>query len=168
MAPDEIHPRVLRELAEVIAKPLSIIYQLSLLMGESQSWRKIQFLTRTYKPIHSSLVLGGRAKVESSLLPFYHNVSSGCYYLMEITFLHFKHSQKHWLLKIYFIMVRCYWQKEGQPISERKLQLFPGGRSASELAATQKVCRSTLSRLLFHLLNSGEEKHGWLFSDLFL
>ena len=36
MGPDEIHPRVLRELAEVIAEPLSIIYQRSLLTGEVQ------------------------------------------------------------------------------------------------------------------------------------
>ena len=34
MGLDEIHPRVLRELAEVIAELLSIIYQCSLLTGE--------------------------------------------------------------------------------------------------------------------------------------
>ena len=34
MGPDEIHLRVLRELAEVIAELLSILYQYSLLMGE--------------------------------------------------------------------------------------------------------------------------------------
>ena len=34
MGPDEIHPRLLRELAEEIAEPLSIIYQRSLLTGE--------------------------------------------------------------------------------------------------------------------------------------
>ena len=40
MGPEEIHPRVLRELAEVIAEPLSIIYQRSLLTGEvPEDWR---------------------------------------------------------------------------------------------------------------------------------
>ena len=40
MGPDEIHPRVLRELAAVIAELLSIIYQCSLLTGEvPEDWR---------------------------------------------------------------------------------------------------------------------------------
>ncbi|KFQ38410.1 hypothetical protein N332_05856, partial [Mesitornis unicolor] len=40
MGPDGIHPRVLRELAEVLAKPLSIIYQQSWLTGEIPvDWR---------------------------------------------------------------------------------------------------------------------------------
>ena len=40
MGQDEIHLRVLRELAEVIAEPLSIIYQHSLLTGEvPEDWR---------------------------------------------------------------------------------------------------------------------------------
>ncbi|KAJ7423183.1 RNA-directed DNA polymerase from mobile element jockey [Willisornis vidua] len=34
MGPDEIHPRVMRELAEELAKPLSTIYQQSWLSGE--------------------------------------------------------------------------------------------------------------------------------------
>ena len=49
MGPDEIHPRVLRELAEVIAKPLSIFYQRSLLMGEvPEDWR-LANVTPIYK-----------------------------------------------------------------------------------------------------------------------
>ncbi|KFO89617.1 hypothetical protein N320_02389, partial [Buceros rhinoceros silvestris] len=40
MGPDGIHPRVLRELAEVLTKPLSIIYQQSWLTGEVPAdWR---------------------------------------------------------------------------------------------------------------------------------
>ncbi|KAK4823892.1 hypothetical protein QYF61_007957 [Mycteria americana] len=40
MGPDEIHPRVLKELAEVLTKPFSIIYQQSWLTGEVPvDWR---------------------------------------------------------------------------------------------------------------------------------
>ena len=40
MGLDEIHPRVLRELVEVTAEPLSITYQCSLLTGEvPEDWR---------------------------------------------------------------------------------------------------------------------------------
>ena len=49
MGLDEIHPRVLRELAEEIAEPLSIIYQRSLLTGEvPEDWR-LANVTPTYK-----------------------------------------------------------------------------------------------------------------------
>ena len=49
MGPDEIHLRVLREPAEVIAEPLSIICQRSLLTGEvSEDWR-LANVTPIYK-----------------------------------------------------------------------------------------------------------------------
>ena len=49
MVLDEIHPRVLRELVEVIAEPLSIIYQCSLLTGEvPEDWR-LTSVTPTHK-----------------------------------------------------------------------------------------------------------------------
>lgn len=40
MGPDKIHPRVLKELVEVLTKPLPIVYQQSWLPGEVPlKWR---------------------------------------------------------------------------------------------------------------------------------
>ncbi|KAF1517439.1 hypothetical protein FQV19_0016785, partial [Eudyptula minor] len=49
MGPDEIHPRVLRELAEELAKPLSIIYQQSWLTGEVPDDWRLANVTPIYK-----------------------------------------------------------------------------------------------------------------------
>ncbi|KFQ39647.1 hypothetical protein N332_02163, partial [Mesitornis unicolor] len=49
MGPDGIYPRVLRELAEVLAKPLSIIYQQSWLTGEVPVYWKLANVTLIYK-----------------------------------------------------------------------------------------------------------------------
>ena len=49
MGPDGLHPRVLRELAGVIDKPLSAIYQRSWLSGEvPEDWR-LANVTPIYK-----------------------------------------------------------------------------------------------------------------------
>jgi len=69
MGLDGIHPRVLRELAEELAKPLPIIYQQSWLAGEVPDDWRITSVTLTYKkgwkenpgnyrPVSLTLVLG--------------------------------------------------------------------------------------------------------------
>ena len=69
MGPNEIHLRVLRDLAEVIAEPLSIIYQRSLLMGEvPEDWR-LASVTPIYKKgcredLHSLLDEAGNVTTE--------------------------------------------------------------------------------------------------------
>ncbi|RMC08423.1 hypothetical protein DUI87_14667 [Hirundo rustica rustica] len=49
MGPDGIHPRVMRELADELAKPLSIIYQESWLTGEVPGNWKLANVTPVYK-----------------------------------------------------------------------------------------------------------------------
>jgi len=49
MGPDGIHPRVLRELAEELAKPLSIIYSQSWLTGEVPGDWRLGSVTPIYK-----------------------------------------------------------------------------------------------------------------------
>ncbi|KAK4825780.1 hypothetical protein QYF61_002343 [Mycteria americana] len=49
MGPDGIHPRVLRELVEVLTKPLSIIYQQCWLTGEVPVDRRLANVTPIYK-----------------------------------------------------------------------------------------------------------------------
>ena len=49
LGPDGVHPRVLKELAEVVAEPLSIIFEKSWLSGEvPDDWRK-GYVTPIYK-----------------------------------------------------------------------------------------------------------------------
>ncbi|KAK4824623.1 hypothetical protein QYF61_016929 [Mycteria americana] len=49
MGPHEIHPRVLKELADVLTKPLSIIYQQSWLTGEVPADWRLAIVTPIYK-----------------------------------------------------------------------------------------------------------------------
>ncbi|KAK4811169.1 hypothetical protein QYF61_019800 [Mycteria americana] len=64
MGPDEIHPRVLKELAEVLTKPLSIIYQQSWLTGDVPvDWRLANKKGRkedpgNYRPVSLTSVPG--------------------------------------------------------------------------------------------------------------
>ena len=49
LGPDGVHPRVLKELAEVVAEPLSIIFEKSWLSGKvSDDWRK-SYVTSIHK-----------------------------------------------------------------------------------------------------------------------
>ena len=61
MGPDGIHPRLMRELADELAKPLSIIYQQSWPTGEAPDDWKLANVT----PIHKK---GGKEAVKSNLL----------------------------------------------------------------------------------------------------
>jgi len=69
MGPDGIHPRVLEELADVLAKTLSIIYQQSLLTGEvPANWKLVNMMPiykkgqkedpRNYRPVSLTLATG--------------------------------------------------------------------------------------------------------------
>ncbi|KFP65496.1 hypothetical protein N322_09181, partial [Cariama cristata] len=49
MGPDEIHPRVMRELAKELAKPLASIYQESWLTGEVPANWKLANVTPIYR-----------------------------------------------------------------------------------------------------------------------
>ncbi|KFQ06780.1 hypothetical protein N330_06861, partial [Leptosomus discolor] len=49
MGPDGLHPRVLKELMDVLTKPLSIIYQMSWLTGEVPVDWRIAKVTPIYK-----------------------------------------------------------------------------------------------------------------------
>jgi len=56
MGPDGIHPRVLRDLAKELAKPLSIIYQQSWLRGEVPDyWRIASVVPSTRRAIRRIL-----------------------------------------------------------------------------------------------------------------
>ncbi|KFQ37525.1 hypothetical protein N332_14696, partial [Mesitornis unicolor] len=68
MGPDGIHPSVLRELAEVLAKPLSIVYQQSWLTGEVPVDWRLANVTPIYKKGRKE-DLGNYRPVSLTLVP---------------------------------------------------------------------------------------------------
>ena len=69
MGPDEMHPRVLRELADIIARPLSLMFEKSWWSGEVPGdWRKghVMFISKmgrkndrgNYQSVSLIIVLG--------------------------------------------------------------------------------------------------------------
>ncbi|KFQ35423.1 hypothetical protein N332_01631, partial [Mesitornis unicolor] len=68
MGPDGIQPRVLRKLAEVLAKPLSIIYQQSWLTGEVPVDWRLANVTPIYKKGRKE-DLGNYRPVSLTLVP---------------------------------------------------------------------------------------------------
>ncbi|KAK4807071.1 hypothetical protein QYF61_018412 [Mycteria americana] len=68
MGPDEIHPRVLKELADVLTKPLSIIYQQSWLTGEVPADWRLANVTPIFKKGRKE-DLGNYRPVSLTLVP---------------------------------------------------------------------------------------------------
>ncbi|PKU36532.1 rna-directed dna polymerase from mobile element jockey- hypothetical protein [Limosa lapponica baueri] len=65
MGPDGMHPRVLRELAEVIAEPLPIIFERSWRAGEvPENWRKVNII-----PVFKKEELGNYRPVSLTSIP---------------------------------------------------------------------------------------------------
>ncbi|GAB0205115.1 mitochondrial enolase superfamily member 1 [Grus japonensis] len=74
IGPDGIHSRVLRELAEVLTKPLSIIYQQSWLNGEVPVDWRLANVTHTYKKGQKEDP-GNYRSCSTNLISFYDNVT---------------------------------------------------------------------------------------------
>ncbi|KAK4826305.1 hypothetical protein QYF61_007152 [Mycteria americana] len=97
MGPDGIHPRVLRELAEVLTKPLSIIYQQSWLNGEVPvDWRLANATPiykkgrkedpGNYRPVSLTSVPGKHVLDNQVIRPSQHGFRKGRFCLTNLIF----------------------------------------------------------------------------------